>query len=57
MLALIQESQPTNTIVNAIDAYYNKLLVADKVNINLLDQKIDIVMNDTMDKVKINLKN
>ena len=36
---------------------YNKLLVADKVNINLLDQKIDIVMNDTMDKVKINLKN
>lgn len=28
MLALIQESQPTNTIVNAIDAYYNKLLVA-----------------------------
>ena len=36
---------------------YNKLLVADKVNINLLDQKIDIVMNDAMDKVKINLKN
>ena len=28
MLALIQENQPTNTIVNAIDAYYNKLLVA-----------------------------
>ena len=28
MLALIQENQPTNTIVNAVDAYYNKLLVA-----------------------------
>ena len=36
---------------------YNKLLVADKININLLNQKIDIVMNDKMDKVKINLKN
>lgn len=28
MLALIQQNQPTNTIINAIDAYYNKLLVA-----------------------------
>ena len=36
---------------------YNKLFVADKVNINLLDQKIDIVMNNKMDKVKINFNN
>jgi small conductance mechanosensitive channel len=28
MLALIQENQPQNTIINSIDAYYNKLLVA-----------------------------
>ena len=36
---------------------YNKLLMADKVDINLLDQKTSIYMNDKMNKVKINLKN
>ena len=36
---------------------YNKLLMADKVNINLLDQKINIYMDNEMNKVKINLKN
>tara|TARA_B100000315_G_scaffold135791_1_gene125074 strand:+ start:6720 stop:7328 length:609 start_codon:yes stop_codon:yes gene_type:complete len=36
---------------------YNKFLVADKVDINLLDQKMNIYMNDKMNRVKINLKN
>ena len=36
---------------------YNKLLVADRVDINLLDQKVNIYMNDKINKVKINLKN
>ena len=36
---------------------YNKLLMADKININLLDQKINIYMDNEMNKVKINLKN
>ena len=36
---------------------YNKFLVADKVDINLLNQKMKIYMNDKMNRVKINLKN
>ena len=36
---------------------YNKFLVADKVDINLLNQKMNIYMNDEMNRVKINLKN
>ena len=36
---------------------YNKFLVADRVDINLLDQKVNIYMNDKINKVKINLKN
>ena len=36
---------------------YNKFLTADKVDINLLDQKTSMYMNDKMNKVKINLKN
>ena len=36
---------------------YNKFLTADKVDINLLNHKVNIYMYDEMSKVKANLRN
>ncbi len=36
---------------------YNKFLTADKVDINLLNHKVNVYMYDKMSKVKANLKN
>ena len=36
---------------------YNKFLTADKVNINLLNHKVNVYMYDKMSKVKANLRN
>ena len=36
---------------------YNKFLVADRIDINLLDQKANIYMNDKINKVKVSFKN
>ena len=36
---------------------YNKFLTADKVDINLLNHKVNVYMYDKMSKVKVNLRN
>jgi hypothetical protein len=36
---------------------YNKFLTADKVDINLLNHKVNVYMHDKMSKVKANLRN
>ena len=36
---------------------YNKFLTADKVDINLLNHKVNVYMYDKMNKVKANVKN
>ena len=36
---------------------YNKFLTADKVDINLLNHKVNVYMYDKMGKVKVNLRN
>ena len=36
---------------------YNKFLTADKVDINLLNHKVNVYMYDEMSKVKVNLRN
>ena len=36
---------------------YNKFLTADKIDINLLNHKVNVYMYDKMSKVKVNLRN
>ena len=46
------------TIYNDVEYKgYNKFLTADKVDINLLNHKVNIYMYDKMSKVKANLRN
>jgi lipopolysaccharide export system protein LptA len=46
------------TIYNDVEYKgYNKSLTADKVDINLLNHKVNIYMYDKMSKVKANLRN